>query len=371
MAELYGESGPSNNFTRDGFRYIACTKGVTEAGELELQMDARSEAAPYLVDKAQLTLLRRWPEMGIEWYEFFTGILRDDVLETEDTGAPILTVRSYGPLHMLGWRSTLYPAGTANKTTWTSKPVETIVKDIVKWNFTASATTGNGRDRNGVSSGKVNGYTWTVETDAAQGTVMDFSAARQNCLSAIQDALATAGTGDIIVAQTGPSTFQFRYENLYGTDRSASVVFSLDMENITNPRLARQRSIEQTAIVVAGGGQKSKRAIVTRTGSTFNASTNDIEYVANGATTTGGSTSTSVLNAIGDKEKTKRRMRAELSYEILQTPATLLDVQYFLGDLVTVEYADTSFLQQIASVSTSWAAGKLEGLQIGTREYGA
>ncbi|MBK9711569.1 MAG: hypothetical protein IPO81_09635 [Kouleothrix sp.] len=373
QAELYGEGGASGSAARGGFLYVSCAKGLNVPGEIDVVLNATSDAAQYLVDKAQLSLYRRWPELGVDWYSFFSAIVRDDMREMDDDGVELLSVRAYGPLHMLGWRATAYPSGTSNKTTWSAQAVEKVVKDIVTTNFTTSATTGNGRDRNGTSAATVNGYTVTIETNSNRGASIELNAARVSCLRAIQDALSTAGTGDVDLIQTGPATFDFRFYPLRGSDKTSgasAVIFDPSLQNMRRPKLARARSEEQTAIIVAGGGQGVRRAVVVRTGTNYS-TTNDIEYVANGATTTGGSTSTSVLNGIGDKEKTKRRMRAQLEYEILQTPAALLDVDYSLGDLVLARYAGQTFTQQIAGVSTSWKAGELEDLRVEVRDYGA
>jgi hypothetical protein len=311
-----------------GFLELSASKQVNTPGLMQFMIAYKHPAVALLSDKYLIHLYRRWPEQGIDWYVFFYGIYRDDVWENRD-GRDVVTFICPGQLAMLSWRLNAYAAETSNKTTWTSKPAETIMKNIVTNNMTSSGTTGAGRDRNATSAGTINGFTFTVEADSARGASLDYKSARAEVLKDCQDIANAAVTGDFDLVKTGATTWQFRYYPLLGTDRSTTVIFSTDFGNMRNPKLARARSSEKTAMIVGGGGNKSSRTMVTRTGGNYAAGTNDIEGFVNGANTTGGTTNTATLNAIGDKEATKRRLRAQLSYDVAQVSASLLDKHYF------------------------------------------
>lgn len=350
------------------FLDLSCTKQVGGVDLGTFELNANHGAVALLADKYQVEYWRRWPEMEIDWYVFFSGLFRDDVIEDSGDGIDYFNASCPGYKSILSWRENLYISGTANKTTWSSKPLETIMKDLVRNNFTSTGTTGNGRDRNATSSGAVNGFTITIEADSARGTVLSHSSTRSNVLKEIQEVASAAGSGDFDLVKTGDATWQFRYYPLLGTDRTATVAFARERGNIRRPKLARIRSEERTAIVVGGGGQKERRVIRTRTGANYSTS-NDIEMFYNGATTTGSTTNTATLDALGDKEANKRRMRAKLGYEVVQTPGSLLDVHYFLGDKVTAHHAGVTLTQQVYSISMAYRTDGSEELRIGMRDY--
>ena len=305
--------------------------------------------------------------MAIDWYVFYYGIYRDDVWEQID-GREVVTFACPGPLAMLGWRINAYPAESSNKTSWSAKPAETIMKNLITNNMTSAGTTGAGRDRNATTAGTINGYTFTVEADGARGSSLDYKTARNDLLRDLQD-LSHAGGGDFDLIKTAASTWQFRYYALRGTDRSASVQFSTAIGNMRNPTITRTRSAEKTAIIVGGGGTGSGRAKVTRTGANYSTS-NDVEGFADGASTTGGTTSASVLNGIGDKEASKQRMRPTLTYDVAQVAALLLDRDYFLGDKTTANAYGITIVQQAVGVTMQLRdSGAGEDIRVEMREY--
>jgi hypothetical protein len=126
-----------------GFLELSASKQVNTPGLMQFMIAYKHPAVALLSDKYLIHLYRRWPEQGIDWYVFFYGIYRDDVWENRD-GRDVVTFICPGQLAMLSWRLNAYAAETSNKTTWTSKPAETIMKNIVTNNMTSSGTTGPG-----------------------------------------------------------------------------------------------------------------------------------------------------------------------------------------------------------------------------------
>lgn len=353
---------------KTSFLELACAKQVNSPGLLAFTLSHDHPAVPLLSDKYFVQIWRRWPEEGIDWYVFFYTMFRTPEYRNID-GREVFVARCPGHLSMLNWRINAYASEVANKTKWTAKPAETIIKDIIKNNFTSIGTTGNGRDRNTLDSGTLNERTITVEADAGRGTVLDFAGARGKCLKTIHDVLAAAGTGDIDFVGTGSSTLDFRYYPLLGTDRTATVTFSQTFGNMRNASLVIDREPEETAIIVGGGGTKDQRARIVRTGTNYS-TTNTIEGFANGAASTGGTTNTTVLNNIGDKEATRRRARSILTYDVAQVSASLLDKHYFLGDKVTATAYGYTLTQQVYNIMMTFKpTGAGEEIQVGMRDW--
>lgn len=354
---------------------LSFTQIVNDVGICEFVISRYDEAAPYIIDKYQVEIWRRWPEQGIDWYRAFDAILRDDIPLTTDDDIPQVIVRSFGTLHLLGWRCNLYASETANRTKFTSAKPETIVKTLVQYNCTSSGTTAAGRDRDATYTGALNGFTVTIETDSARGVALDYQSARGNVLAelqAVQQAcVATATPFDFDLVKQSGSTYQFQFKTPYlGTDRStgaSAVVFSEAFRNMRAPRLERIRSQEQSAIVVGGGGTGGDRTILGVGGPNFHLDTNDIERFYNGATTTEGTTNAAILQTLGQKEADARAMRPQLRFDVLQQ-TVLLGRDYFLGDVVSCRFNDETFVQQVWRVTSMWRPDGAEAIQVELRD---
>lgn len=349
------------------FLELGCDKQVNSVGLMSFTLNYEHAAVSLMADKYLVHLYRRWPEKNIPWYLFFPGIYRDDVREDND-GNPRVTFLCPEQKHMLSWCHNLYPAATTNKSKWTGKATETVLKDVVRNNFTSTGTTGFGRDINATNGGTLNGYTFTVEADSLRGTTLNYESARGEVLKDLQDVISKAGAGDFDLVKTGATTFDFRYYPLLGTDRTSTITFSTTFGNLRNVRLVTKRSEEKTVIVVGGGGTGASRAKVNRTGANYNVTTNKIEGFANGAITTGGTTNTTTLNAIGDGEVVKKRARPVLTYEVVQDGPHLLDRDYFLGDKTSVSAFGLSLVQQMYGASMLFT-DEGEKIAIRTREF--
>jgi hypothetical protein len=208
------------------------------------------------------------------------------------------------------------------------------MKTLVQYNAGASATTANGRIRDGVIEGI------TVAADGGFGNVISKGCAYENLLEALQK-IAAIGGGDFDLVKTGAATWQFRwYTGQRGTDRTDSVLFALERGNMAAPEYTHDRVDERTVAIVAGQGEESDRAVEVRTGPDY-AADNDIETFveASDLTTTAG------LQSRGDTELEESRARQQFEFAVLQTPGCFYGVHYGLGDLVKAQYGITTPLR--------------------------
>ena len=163
-------------------------------------------------------------------------------------------------------------------------------------------------------------------------------------------AIAQIAAGDFDLIKTGAQTWQFRfYAGQRGTDRSATVTFALELGNMAAPVYRYMRLVEKTVAVVGGQDTGVNRAVVTRTGTDYSAA-NDIELFVDGRS----DDSTAKLNARGDSALDKAQARNAFSYKVLQTPASLYGLHYFLGDLVKAKYKAINVTKQVYAVSVSF-----------------
>ncbi len=323
-------------------RWLHYSKGVNEVGLLQFALGADNNAVEYLTDKALVEVWRRDRHRDVDWHCDYYGMVRTYQYDYPASGETY-TVWAPSIAHILTWRHVAWTANYANRSTFSATAAETVGNTLVSYNACANATTGNGRLRDGAITGL------TVEANGAAGNTVTWNCAYANLLTTLQD-LARVGGGDWDVVTTAPATWQWRwYEGQLGTDRTATVLFALNRGNMANPRYTMSRAAEKTVAIVAGQGEGSDRATVIRTGTNYNATTNNIETFFDGRS----ESTTAGLNSKGDAALDAAEARAELSFDIIETPSCVYHRDFDLGDLVTARYRDIETTVKIGGVSIS------------------
>ena len=322
------------------YHNLRYTKRVNAPGLLQFDLKLAHPAVASLTDKDQVEIRRRNADMGVARYVDFYGLVR--AVNRSYTDHDMVHIVAPGQMSMLGWRTVAWYAGYANRSAFTTAKAETIMNTIVSYNCCAAATVANGREREGAITGL------SVEADGAAGNTLDSSCHMKNILVELQDLAKVAG-GDFDLVRTGAQTWQYRYyEGQLGTDRSATVIFSLDWGNMANPLYTFDRIDEKTVAVVGGQGEADDRAYVIRTGDDYNASTNNIEGFINAS---GQWTTTAGYQAAGDKKLDEWQARSTFTFDVLQTPACFYAEHYFLGDKVTARFGGNEYTCKVSGVT--------------------
>jgi hypothetical protein len=341
---------------------LAYSRRRNEPGMLSFFVGDDHPALSYLTHNNQVEVYRRNGDIGLASYRDFVGVVRGLTWNTQE--ATSLRIDAPGIMHALSWNLVGYPAGSANRNDFTAVAAETILKNLVKYNATASGTTADGRARGAVDgSGELSGlYTITLQADGAGGNTLTVSSevlAWKNLLAALQDVALIAG-GDFDLVKTAATTFEFRwYLGQRGTDRSASLTFSLDRGNMANPTFIDNRIEERTVAIVGGQDAGTARTLVTRTGDDYGAT-----RMMEGFLNADGDLTTGALNAAGDVALDDWRSRPQLTFDVLQVPNAYYGVHYDLGDKVTAVYRGTSYIQLIQGVSIEFTAGGDERISV-------
>ena len=359
VATVSGGMGGDGGESASGFTSLAYRNEVNAPGYCRVTFAGNHPARSLLPTNGQIEVYRRNTDIGVAWYSDFVGIFRGQTHRTNEIGE--WTIECPGIMSVLGWRGVAWYAGTNNRSTFGAVAAETIMKTLVSYNAGANATAANGRVRDGVTSGKLSNL-WTIsnQADGGAGNSKSWSCAWDNLLGTLQ-ALSKAGAGgDFDLIKTAAAAFEFRwYAGLRGTDRTASVMFSLDRGNMAQPEYTFNRQNEATVAIVAGQGDGTNRVIVTRNGADYSSS-NDIEAFIDGRSYS----TTAALQAIGDKAMFDRRARVTLGFDVLQVPNAYYGKDYFVGDLVTARYLGASFTQKINAVNVSFEAGRGESISV-------
>lgn len=330
---------------------LSYTRSVNAPGLLQFSLRGDHPAIGELQLDGQIEVWRRDPVAGIGWHRDFQALYRHQ--ERSYTEQDLFTATCPGVLSLLARRHVAWSAGTANRSAFSNKRSETIMKMLVDYNAGPAATAANGRLRDGVIAGI------SVAADAAGGTARDWNCSYANLLETLRS-LADVGGGDFDLVPTGAATWEFRfYAGQLGSDRSAAVVFSLAYGNMANPVYRHDRREEKTVAIVGGQGEGSERQIVVRTGPDY-AADNDIELFVDGSNyeTAAG------LQSSGDKRLAEARAVQEFAFEVLQTPACAYGRDYYLGDLVTARYGAIEATRKVTSVTISLAESGEERIRV-------
>lgn len=321
QAILTGSAKADAAGNKSGFSGLAYTKQVNAPGFMIFTLRGDHELLATLGDKWQIEVWRK--PSGAAWYRDFVGIYRQPEWRYGDR--PTFSGYCPGLMSMLSWRHVLWHADTDNRSSFVSEKGETIMNTLVSYNACANATTGNGRLRNGAITGL------TAEADGAGGNTIDWFCAYDNLLESLQKCARIAG-GDFDVVKTAANAWQYQwYAGQLGTDRSASVSFSMERGNMSDVQYRVSRLDEKTVVLVGGQGEGADRSMAVVTGANYNVNTNNIESFinANDITTADG------LTDRGDQYLDEVQAREAFTFTGKDTPLTRYGVHYFLGDLVT------------------------------------
>lgn len=323
------------------FLTLSYTRRVNAPGLLTVTLRGDHPALAGLELDGQAIVYRRNPAMGLStWTADFWGLWRYQ--ERRYTDHDVVELRFPGFLSLLARRIVAWKAGTTNRSSFQNVKAETAMKTLVTYNATSSATTANGRIRNGAITGLA------VEADQARGNTISRDCAYRNLLEVLQE-LAPIGGGDFDLVKTGAQAWEFRfYPGQRGTDRSTTLLFALERGNMAEPVYRKDRLEEATVAIVGGQGEGADRAVVVRTGPDW-ATANDIEAFVDQRN----ATTTDALNAAGDARLTETRALDTFDFKVLQIPSCYYGVHYQLGDLVRAQYGPINVVQKIVGVSVS------------------
>lgn len=349
LARLVGSA--QRDTTEGGFLELSSSKRVNEPGLVAFTLDGDSPLIATMDHKSRVEVWRRDTERNILWYRENIGLFLDQ--ERRYTDHAFFRAICPGPLWFIGTRHILYYANTANRSAFTTAKAETIMKTLVDYNAGANATVANGRMRT------PNTLSITVAADTAAGNTKDWYCAWDNLLASLQALVAAGSGGDFDLVRSG-ANWEFRwYTGQLGTDRSASVFFSLSLGNMRNPVYRHTRSIEATAALVGGQGEESLRATRVVTGTDY-AAANDVETFVNATN----ASSDAGYDAEGARVLKQMQAEHELTFDIVQDGPYLYGRDYFLGDLVTATYDAISVTRKIQGVQIDYAKDGTENINV-------
>jgi hypothetical protein len=352
VVQVYTSAGTLQATMTD---YIAITvqRVVNGVDILSFTLGGTSLSAQYISYGAIVEVYRSDTAAGIASYREFAGIIRG--ITQTITDRTVYEVAAVGFNALLGDRQVAWYAGVANRTQFTAQASETILKNLFNFNIGSSATTANGRFLDGRLTGA------TTAATGGLGNSQSINVAQLNLLVAMQKVQLGAG-GDFALVYTAPATFTFTwYTGQLGTDRSASVIFSVGNGTIGKLVLKTSRVQDVTAVIVGGQGEGSARAIVTRP-----ASLPTGLDLREGYVDARNQKTTAEYQQVGTSTITQfERSRTTVEAVVLQSDALRYGRDYFFGDLVRVYTGSATVTRKVASVELRMSVEGAESINVG------
>lgn len=342
-----GRNVPPGVDADNGFLALDWRKKRNDVHMCKFVLNYDSPDVALLSDKDQIEVVRSDFEHGVTEYTSFDGLFRDNTVEFSDKRMQY-TAYAYSYEHMLTWRDIGYPSGKANYTKFTTAKAETILKTLVNSNIGATALASNGRVEDAVYTG------FSIEADSARGNTLSIEISHQKLLDALKKIVDSAG-GDFKVTRTGLLTFRFDW--IVPTDLStgaAAVVFSLENANMGDPKLAQMRSQESTVAFVGGAGEDANRVVRAVHGANYSA-TNRIEMFVDARNS---GSDTTILDGIGAIKLKEIQFRNVIEYDVLQTPTSRVEKDYFLGNKIKAVFAGVTATQYVDELIFAYRNGK-------------
>lgn len=305
-------------------------KRVNKVGTYEFTIDATvDDRCDLFAVDGQVEIMRRIP--GYDWYTEFEGFHRTAIFTTDTQGRQTFSSSGVDYKDLLARRIIAEYTGSSGGAK--SGAAETVAKAFVTEQIGSSAP----------AADQVSGF--TVEADGADGNSIAIARAYRNLLEVCQE-IAAIGGGDFDVVGNGDAQWQFKwYDGQLGTDRRSTIVFATGFGNMLSPRLV-QYPATSNYVLVAGQGEGTDRTWVTRPAS--GAPTGiDRRTVFRDARDT---SDTSTQQARGDAELDAGKAVNELTFSVIQTERYQYGQHYYLGDLVTARYRNTSYDLKIVGV---------------------
>jgi hypothetical protein len=283
---------------------------------------------------------------GTEHSIVCTGFVRR--IERSWSGEDTVDIRILDTNALLAWRYVMWPAGTTNRSDFSNKAAETIMTDLVYYNAGAGATIAGGRLLDG-NYGFLN-----VRSSSGRGNTMSLGCAFKNLLEALQT-IRNRGGGDFGIVDLG-ATFEFRWEPLWGEDKTSYVILSPELGNVSEIVYTEDYTDEATAVLVAGQGEQEQRSFGTATRDAAIA----IEHFGD-------------RRDIGDDSQLPQQAtevllektpRPQLRLKVAQIPGCRYFEHYNIGDLVSCMLDGVRYTMYVQGAQVSVDASGAEDIEV-------
>lgn len=346
--------------TVEDWQRLSMKQVLNGVSSCTIQLDGTHPAIPALVNNALIEVWRQIPgylptaipsirQRTGNWYCEWNGLFTDYSETIYSNGNDVYTAYCDGLVDLLQRREILwYATEAASESKKVAIPSQTAIYEFVEENCGASAVAGApGVGR--LYTGTITGLNIPVLT--GNGAAWSGQRAWRNVLETIQE-IANFGEIDFDVVSSGGGNYTFlTYPDQLGEDRTTDgldsstglnaagnppVIFSLELDNISQITLSTTRAASKNIVVTPGKGEYTTRAVGASTDLTeIDARRiNQRELVRNATT----QDSLVELNTVADEWRIRLQYTEDFSFIPLITESTIYGVHYWFGDRMTARF---------------------------------
>lgn len=328
------------------FRY---TRVVNAPGAFEIALPFDFDETLLYPDRRVL-FWRRPP--GAAMYLDMVGLIDQIDVSDDENGNTTRRIGGAGLADLLRRRHVLYNANSAY--TQKTDQADDLMKAIVRENLGSSATTANGRKRDG----QISSTYFSVASDGGLGPSVTKGFAWRNVLTVLQELSNEArDKGTEIYFDIEPLDevqFQFQtFVNQRGRDRTGSLTFGRKFGNVASPNLSKDWGNEINFIVAAGAGEDTLR--ITRTAEATWRSGRSPFALREGFADKRSLSDPTTLTDAAQGAVTAGRPVKTFSGDLLSVPRSVygLTADWYFGDRVPITYTGAQFEALIRAVTIS------------------
>lgn len=353
--------------------FFSYTRAVSGLGTVNFGVSFRefnAKIKPYFRPDWRVDIWRS-PASGVKMRREDTFMLRKPHIYTRDDGVEVIQFYGRNGIDLLNRRCVIQRAGTsyAKKT----DNIDDMMKEFVRQQMLY----GSALDEDGVVD---NSRAWPqgeflVQADGGLGPSVTRDFADRNVFELLKELkelsiqknadsssnrriyfdVIPRDFTDSTTTVNSPLGWVFQtYADQRGADRTSGVVFSLENENIEKPSYSISHLDETNSVIVRGNGQGLTQIVtsVDDTPRIQSSRWNRVEKVISAAS----ETTTAALQDAGRSELTKGKPAEEALVTLLNSPGgenaprSLYGVDWDLGDVVPVDYANNQMDMEISIV---------------------
>ncbi len=281
------------------------------------------------------------------WVFDYEGLYRDRQITTDADGNIYYLLFFPSMMEILSRYIVAWPAGVDFRSIFHTYPMAQTLNMVIRRNCTSEATAASGRLR---TATVIRNLAYTGH--ASGSAIASYTAGTRNVLELMQELAPLCNFDfDVVPEWTFPGNYIFKqYAGQLGTDKSATVVFDLALDNLGAANMYGDRLREKTVAIVGGAGTGEDRTYVIRTGDNYSA-TNDYEVFVDAST----ETDTATLEDLGDARLGELKATAKINASIIASLGYVYRQHYNHGDLVTVQIGDVSVVRKIDAVDVTFS----------------
>ncbi len=351
---IYDSAGVLQGIAGD-FGNIQIARTVNGYDTLGISIPYNSPTRPYFVNGGRIEVYRANTEIGIPLTKEFSGIITKTVFKYGRSKS--WEVVAFGWEYLLSYRIVAYNEDKLNHSEWVGKPASTIINDLLVKNLGTDSVTVDIKER--AVSGLITGVLPTTTGLGNVLTTADMS--YKNVLTAIQD-VALQGDVDFEFIWNKDGTYTFNVASpTLASDRSGTVTFSVDNGTINNFTRTIDQTQYFTQAIVRGQGTANATIRTVRP----NPPLTELESKEAFFDAASVGNNYAYLNAYGDMKLQQIAKKIEsVAIDVQQTPSTLYGLNYFIGDLVSVDLVTEIVVLQVNTVTLAMNNNGVETVRV-------